>query len=122
MYTDTRYSPDGRLITTTARDVQFWDAATGKPVGPLLQHDKNAAGVAFHPGGRLLFTCGFDLILRAWDVPTAVVGDVEQLVLWTRASPVWSWALTARHHDLDDQARQRRRERLHRLGSPEPEP
>ena len=95
MYTDTRYSPDGRRSRPRPAMSRFWDAATGKPVGPLLQHDKNAAGVAFHPGGRLLFTCGFDLILRAgmsrrpsWEMSSSRPLD--------RGPHLWRLALTAR--------------------------
>jgi WD40 repeat protein len=68
--------------------------------------------VAFHPNGRLLFTCGDDPTLRVWDVPTPLAGDVERLVLWGQVLTGMELSPDGVAHDLDDQAWQERRNRL----------
>ncbi len=61
------FSPDGRyLLTATCHEfrsgeewhragrARVWDAATGRPVGPVLQQDGPVLDAAFHPDGRRL--------------------------------------------------------------------
>ena len=52
------FSPDGRLLATTAswRDgtARLWDPATGEQLRTLTGHDSGFGGVAFSPDGRLL--------------------------------------------------------------------
>jgi WD40 repeat protein len=112
------YSPDGRLIALVGRDAQFWDAATGKPVGPALGHPPYGGGLVFHPGGGLLFTSGWDYAVRAWDVPTAVPGDVGRLLLWTQVLTGMELGPDDSARDLDDEAWHRSRERLDQMGGP----
>ena len=75
-----RFSPDGtRLLTITGtndRDrtrglVRVWDTRTRWPLGPPLPHRVGAAtAAAFHPGGRLVATGGWEGDIRLWDAVT----------------------------------------------------
>jgi hypothetical protein len=68
--------------------------------------------VAFHPGGRLLLTSGWDFTVRAWDLPAAAEGDVGQLVLWSQALTGMEPRPDGSARDLDDEEWRERRERV----------
>jgi WD40 repeat protein/serine/threonine protein kinase/tetratricopeptide (TPR) repeat protein len=53
-------SPDGTKLATAGDDrtVRFWDADTGKAVGPALQHIHPVSHLAFSPDGQRLLTGG----------------------------------------------------------------
>jgi WD40 repeat protein/tetratricopeptide (TPR) repeat protein len=53
-------SPGGTRLVTGGKDriVRFWDADTGKPVGPVLQHFHPVQHLAFSPDGQRLATGG----------------------------------------------------------------
>ncbi len=91
------FSPDGRTVATaggTLSDrlekqvmgfVQFWDVATGKPLGGPLRHRKGVTAIYFRPDGKALLSACRDGTARLWQVPEALEGDAAQLMLWAEA-------------------------------------
>jgi WD40 repeat protein len=61
---------------------RFWDAATGRPIGPPLVHKGPVVDVAFRPDGKMLLTGSADSTARLWDVPDPVEGDEERIDCW----------------------------------------
>ncbi len=63
------FSPDGNTILTGSNDktARIWDATTGRPLGPPLQHSAGVASMAFSPDGRTILT-------GCWDRTYAAVG------------------------------------------------
>src|SRR5206468_3339164 len=49
---------------------RLWDAATGRPIGPPLEHRATVTAVAFSPDGRTLVTGSRDRTARLWDAAT----------------------------------------------------
>jgi eukaryotic-like serine/threonine-protein kinase len=73
-------SPDGNTIAIGGGDyssrkggAQLWDLASGKRIGPILEHEGGVAviSVAFSPDGKTLLTGSLDQTARFWDVATA---------------------------------------------------
>ena len=74
-------APDGRTFATASLDdtAQLWDATTGSPIGPPLQHDGWVEAVTFSPDGTTLITAAADGMVRLWDVATGRL-RIEPLV------------------------------------------
>jgi peroxiredoxin len=66
------FSPDGKKALTGSHDktTRVWDAATGKPLGPPIQHPNEIWAVAFSPDGRTILTGGADRTACLWDAET----------------------------------------------------
>src|SRR6266540_89628 len=67
------YSPDGRLLaTSSAENVLFWNAGTGRRAGrPLLQANRGAlSSLEFSADGKTLLVGGSDGGARLYDVPS----------------------------------------------------
>jgi WD40 repeat protein/serine/threonine protein kinase len=69
-------SPDGKTLaiggsdfSTRKGDAQLWDLASGKRIGPLLEH-QSIRTLAFSPDSKTLLTGSFDGAARLWDVAT----------------------------------------------------
>jgi eukaryotic-like serine/threonine-protein kinase len=64
------FSPDGATAATAGDDncVRFWNAATSRPVGNVLEHLAPVHAMAFGPDGRTLVTGCDDATARLWDV------------------------------------------------------
>jgi WD40 repeat protein/tetratricopeptide (TPR) repeat protein len=79
------FSPDGRRVATTSQDAgrekggslwttcQVWDAATGRPVSPLLPHSSYVLALAFSPDGKVLATGDYGGAVHLWDVGTGTM-------------------------------------------------
>lgn len=66
------FSPDGSLVATASKDhtAQIWDAQTGVPVGPPLQHADEVNTVDFSPDGTQVVTASADHTARVWNART----------------------------------------------------
>jgi WD40 repeat protein len=66
------FSPDGKTILTGSSDhtARLWDAATGRPIGPPLDHRDWVHAVAFSPDGKTILTGCRDKTARRWDAVT----------------------------------------------------
>jgi WD40 repeat protein/tRNA A-37 threonylcarbamoyl transferase component Bud32 len=63
-------SPDSRLIATGSegRDIQLWDAATGKSLRTLVGHGEEPTCLTFSPDGERLASGSRDATVKLWDV------------------------------------------------------
>lgn len=66
------FSPDGRQVVSASSDrtARIWDASTGDPIGPKLQHSHEVAGAKFTPDGQRVLTVDAGQHLRFWDAGT----------------------------------------------------
>ena len=66
------FSPDGATLVTASGDhtARLWNAATGEPLTPPLEHEDAVLSVAFSPDGTRLVTGCADENARLWDVAT----------------------------------------------------
>jgi WD40 repeat protein len=77
------FHPDGRILATGGEQAAgLWDVATGKPIGPPLNHPSALLAVNFSPDGRRLATCCGDDTARLWEVPRPVSGGTERVKRW----------------------------------------
>jgi WD40 repeat protein len=81
------------LIATTSSDntARLWDAATGRQIGPPLEHPSWVNWAAFSPDDGQLATAGDDFKIRVWDLATQKqilpVMDHDALVSAVQFSP-----------------------------------
>jgi WD40 repeat protein len=115
------FSPDGRTILTGLWDrhnARLWDAATGKPIGPPINHGEAVHFVAFTPDGKRMMSISVNGEFRAQDVPSSVSGDSQRIRCWVEVLTGMEPDTQGTIHDLDADALQQRRRRLHELGGP----
>jgi WD40 repeat protein len=70
---DSRFSPDGRLVLTRSGPMttRFFDTDTGQPAGPPLRvRDRRVSSLAVSLDGRTAFTGDADGAGQLWDVAT----------------------------------------------------
>jgi WD40 repeat protein len=69
----TRLSPNGRYLAVFGFQitsiVRLFEVATGRPVGPVLEHKTTVFDAAFSPDSRTLLTGSSDSTARLWAVP-----------------------------------------------------
>jgi WD40 repeat protein len=66
------FSPDATRVVTASNDktARMWDAATGRPVTPPLEHQHVVWAVAFSPDGTRVVTASADQTARVWNAAT----------------------------------------------------
>jgi hypothetical protein len=68
-----KLSPDGRYLAVIGVQipgiVRVLEVATGRPVGPVLEHKNTVFDAAFSPDGQMLLTSSSDSTARLWSVP-----------------------------------------------------
>jgi WD40 repeat protein/serine/threonine protein kinase/tetratricopeptide (TPR) repeat protein len=75
-----RFSPDGKWIVTACENgvVQVWDAATGKPAGPALEHNKPVFLAIFSADGTRLLTVANEIKATSDpSIPPAFAGTLN---------------------------------------------
>jgi WD40 repeat protein len=114
-------SPHGHTILTglwDGRNARLWDMATGKPIGPPVQHSESVDLVAFTPDGKRMMSFSTNGEFRAQDVPSLLPGDAERIRCWVEILTGMELDAEGTIHDLSAEALQERRERLRALGGP----
>jgi WD40 repeat protein/tRNA A-37 threonylcarbamoyl transferase component Bud32 len=69
------FSRDGRHILAAHGEenaARLYDARTGKPTSPLLQHQERVRNACLSADGSLVLTCSTDKKARLWDVATGL--------------------------------------------------
>ena len=63
------FSPDGTKVVIASADntARVWDALTGEPISPPLQHAALAFRAAFSPDGEQVVTASKDKTAQLWD-------------------------------------------------------
>jgi WD40 repeat protein len=66
------FSPDGKTIASAgAYDVKLWDAATGKLIRILGEHERSIGSLCFSRKGEVLVSCGGGIAdAKIWNVAT----------------------------------------------------
>src|SRR5262249_61146368 len=60
------FSPDGRSFLTGVREVQRWETATGRPLGPPLRHPARILAATFSRDGQTIWTGSADRTGAPW--------------------------------------------------------
>jgi len=93
--------PDSRWLATATENqsVRVWDATTGKPVSPPIEHPSAVNSVEFSPDGRWVATASDDFTARVWDARTGSLISIcrghDSNVSRASFSPDSRWLVTA---------------------------
>jgi WD40 repeat protein len=119
--TEFAFSPDGSSILTGMWDrhnARLWDTATGKPIGPPVQHGEAVYLVAFTPDGTRMMSISVNGEFRSQQVPLPLPGDPERIRCWVEVLTGMELDSEGTIWDLDADTLQQRRELLNELGGP----
>lgn len=84
---DVDWSPDGTMIATatsqferrTSTPIRVWDARTGRLIGELIGHTREAHTVQWYPDGQQLLSAAYDNTVRIWQVqPELAVNQLRE--------------------------------------------
>ncbi|MGO7624652.1 WD40 repeat domain-containing protein, partial [Rhizobium ruizarguesonis] len=64
------FTPDGGRAISWSDDkrLRLWDLASGRQIGPAMQHDGPVTGALFTPDGGRAISWSDDKTLRLWDL------------------------------------------------------
>ncbi len=122
-------SPDGRLVLTGSADrtARLWDAATGQPIGPPMEHRAEVIAVAFSPDGKTILTASphsattsedDGAALWLWQTPSPFHDDPPRIAAWVEAATGLELDRQGSVRSLDNAAWRQRLDQLHRWGGP----
>jgi hypothetical protein len=95
--------------------------ATGKAVGPTLEHPLRVHAALFTPDGKWIVTRSEEPFLRRWLAPGVAQGGVERIVLWAQVVTGMELDAEGVAQTLSVDEWRQRRQRLESLGgSPAP--
>src|SRR5262249_17988409 len=113
------FSPDGQAALTGSLDrtARLWDAATGRPLGPPLEHEGRVMAAAFSPDGKAALTGSEDRTARLWDV-WELTDDLERISTWVEVITGLGLDESGSVIVLDNSTWRERREKLETQGGP----
>src|SRR5208283_3209423 len=88
--TSVAFSPDGRRVLTASADgrAREWNAGTGQPLPPLMEHDQPILAARFNPAGDRVLTMDKKGAAQLWDADSGnAIGKTIQVEL--QGSPAW---------------------------------
>src|SRR5262249_583020 len=114
-----QFSPDSRTVVTGSADgkARIWDSATGKAIGPPLDHNAPVTAVDFSPPRDVILTSTKDGIFR-WARAPDPTGADEAFILWTQVFTGAELNASDVLEGLKPSVWQQRRERLRAIGGP----
>jgi WD40 repeat protein len=115
-------SADCKSGLSGSRDntARLWETATGKPIGPPLQHQVAVDAVALSADGKTALT-GTYKTAQLWHVPQPIRGDPERIMLWAQVITGLEVDDLMAVRVLDAATWQQRRDRLQEFGGPPPQ-
>src|SRR5262249_6108879 len=96
---------------------RYWDAGSGKPLGPTLWHADGVRAVAFDASGQRAATGGRDQVMHQWHVPPPPMeGSAERIRLWVEVLTGMELDPQGAVRELRSHERGERRRRVEWLG------
>jgi WD40 repeat protein len=118
------------LTGSTDSTARLWEIASGKPVGPALEHPKavtniglmqqvfGGESVGFSPDGKWILTASIDNTARIWKLPAPWDGAPERIALTVIVQTGMEVDESGTIRLLDAETWRQRRQQLERLGGP----
>jgi WD40 repeat protein/serine/threonine protein kinase len=78
-------SPDGRcelMANPRESGPRLWDLATGKPIGPVLNHSGAVSALAFAPDNQSIATGDVNGTVQVWKMPAPISDEPNQVLTW----------------------------------------
>jgi WD40 repeat protein/tRNA A-37 threonylcarbamoyl transferase component Bud32 len=119
--TQLAFSADGNSFLTGLWDlheVQLWDTATGKPIGPRVHNSEAVTFAAFTADGTRMMSASGNGEFRSQQVPQPLAGDPEHIRCWVEVLTGMELDEQGMIRDLNADALEQRRQRLNEQGGP----